>query len=92
MKEGHFVEKFLERHEVHSKRKRDASNSPSPKKSPRLSRIKEIITDAMTKKDTHALNRDTHAVKKDRTAVKRDTLAVKNHRNAAKKKPTRRSV
>jgi len=103
MKEGTFVDRILERHEVNSKRKKDSSNSLSPKKSPRLSRIKEKITDAigdvMTKKDTndvkrdrHALQRDNHAVKKDRNALKRDTLAVKKDRSAVKKKPTRRSV
>jgi poly [ADP-ribose] polymerase len=51
VKEAKFVEK-VESHEVGSKRKKDASKSPSPKKSPRLSRIKEKIAGAMSHKET----------------------------------------
>lgn len=58
MKEGKFVEK-VESHEVGSKRKKDASQSPSPKKSPRLSKIKEKIADSMPHKDTSPAKKDT---------------------------------
>lgn len=89
MKEGNFIEKILERHEVHSKRKNHASNTLSPKKSPRLSRIKEKITDAigdaMTKKDVHDVKTDRRALQRDRRAVHRDTRAVKKDRNALKR-------
>ena len=63
MKEAKFVEK-VESHEVGSKRKKDASKSPSPKKSPRLSRIKEKIADAMSHKETSPVKHHTHVVKK----------------------------
>ncbi|KAG0583223.1 hypothetical protein M758_3G120700 [Ceratodon purpureus] len=63
VKEAKFVEK-VESHEVGSKRKKDASKSPSPKKSPRLSRIKEKIADAMSHKETSPVKHHTHVVKK----------------------------
>ena len=63
MKEGRFVEK-VESHQVISKRKKDAIEGPSPKKSPRLSKIKEKLADVFTNKERSPTERHRRSVKK----------------------------
>lgn len=77
MKEGKFIDKTLEKNEAHSKK----ASSLSPKKSPRLSKIKEKIADALPNVRSP----------RNKSAGKKDALGVKKDKNAVKKKPVKKS-
>lgn len=77
MKEGKFIDKTLEKNEAHSKKE----SSLSPKKSPRLSKIKEKIADALPNVRSP----------RNKSPGKKDALGVKKDKNAVKKKPVKKS-